>query len=102
MNKVLLALLGLTLLITDTLPAADQNLLYVARAPRDRSGFRTLAPSLEVFDIDNNHELVGVIPLTAPEGTQLYVFEEDFLGESIEVDEDVDPDELDELKDKFK
>ena len=40
--------------------------------------------------------------LTAPEGTQLYVFEEDFLGESIEVDEDVDPDELEELKDKFK
>ena len=34
--------------------------------------------------------------LTAPEGTQLYVFEEDFLGESIEVDEDVDPDEIDE------
>lgn len=40
--------------------------------------------------------------LTAPEGTQLYVFDEDFLGESIEVDEDVDPDELEELKDKFK
>ena len=40
--------------------------------------------------------------LTAPEGTQLYVFEEDFLGESIEVDEDVDPDEIDEIKKKFK
>ena len=40
--------------------------------------------------------------LTAPEGTQLYVFDEDFLGESIEVDEDVDPDELEELKDKFR
>ena len=37
--------------------------------------------------------------LTAPEGTQLYVFEEDFLGEAIEVDEDVDPDEI---KAKFK
>ena len=32
--------------------------------------------------------------LTAPEGTRLYVFDEDFLGESIEVDEDVDPDEI--------
>lgn len=32
--------------------------------------------------------------LTAPEGTQLFVFDEDFLGESIEVDEDVDPSEV--------
>ena len=37
--------------------------------------------------------------MTAPEGTQLYLFEEDFLGESIEVDEDVDPEEI---KGKFK
>ena len=37
--------------------------------------------------------------LTAPEGTRLYLFDEDFLGESIEVDEDVDPDEI---RDKFK
>lgn len=33
------------------------------------------------------------VVLTAPEGTQLYVFKEDFLGEAIEVDEDVDPSE---------
>ena len=32
--------------------------------------------------------------LTAPEGTQLFVFDEDFLGEPIEVDEDADPSEL--------
>lgn len=32
--------------------------------------------------------------LTAPEGTQLYVFDEDFLGEPIEVEEDVDPSEF--------
>ena len=32
--------------------------------------------------------------LTAPEGTQLYLFDEDFLGEPIEVDEDVDPSEI--------
>ena len=31
--------------------------------------------------------------LTAPEGTQLFVFDEDFLGETIVVDEDVDPSE---------
>jgi len=32
--------------------------------------------------------------LTAPEGTMLYVFDEDFLGEAYEVDEDGDPDEF--------
>lgn len=32
--------------------------------------------------------------LTAPEGTQLFLFDEDFLGEPIEVDEDVDPSEF--------
>ena len=34
------------------------------------------------------------VVLTAPEGTMLFAFDEDFLGESIEVDEDVDPDEF--------
>ena len=34
------------------------------------------------------------VALTAPEGTTLYAFEEDFLGESIVVDEDVDPAEF--------
>ena len=32
--------------------------------------------------------------IRAPEGTTLYVFDEDFLGEPIEVDEDVDPSEF--------
>lgn len=59
----------LLLLAADVLPAAEHSLLYVARAPRDRDGFRTLAPSIEVFDIDNAHALVKVIPLTAPDGT---------------------------------
>jgi hypothetical protein len=31
------------------------------------------------------------LAIKAPEGTMLYVFDEDFLGEPIEVDEDVDP-----------
>ena len=34
------------------------------------------------------------LALQAPEGTVLFLFDEDFLGESIEVDEDVDPDEF--------
>ena len=38
--------------------------------------------------------------LTAPEGTELYLFDEDFLGEPIEVDEDVDPDEIEEQFDR--
>jgi hypothetical protein len=38
--------------------------------------------------------------LTAPEGTELYLFDEDFLGEPIEVKEDVDPDEIEEQFDR--
>ena len=49
--------------------AGETHLLYVARAAKDRDGFRTLKPSLEVFDIDNGHKLVRVIPLEAPPGT---------------------------------
>jgi len=59
----------LVFLAADVVPAAEQSFLYVARAPRDRDGFRTLAPSIEVFDIDNGHALVKVIPLDAPDGT---------------------------------
>jgi catechol 2,3-dioxygenase-like lactoylglutathione lyase family enzyme len=36
--------------------------------------------------------------LVAPEGTPLFVFKEDFLGEAIEVDEDVDPSEIEEFQ----
>jgi DNA-binding beta-propeller fold protein YncE len=74
MNKsvrhlLLLPVLLLALLVADVLPAAEQHLLYVGRAPRDRTGFRTLTPSIEVFDIDNGHVLVKTIALDAPEGT---------------------------------
>jgi catechol 2,3-dioxygenase-like lactoylglutathione lyase family enzyme len=34
------------------------------------------------------------LAIRAPEGTMLYLFDEDFLGEPIEVEEDVDPDEF--------
>lgn len=43
--------------------AVTKRYLYVGRAPKDRDGFRTLKPSLEVHDIDNGHKLVKVIPL---------------------------------------
>lgn len=35
------------------------------------------------------------LALKAPEGTSLFLFDEDFLGEPIQVNEDVDPDEFD-------
>ena len=34
------------------------------------------------------------LAIKAPEGTTLFLFDEDFLGEAIEVDEDVDPSEF--------
>jgi len=63
------ALCIFALLAADMVQAAGQSLLYVARAPRDRDGFRTLAPSIEVFDIENDHALVRVIPLEVLAGT---------------------------------
>ena len=36
--------------------------------------------------------------IRAPEGTTLYLFDEDFLGEGIEVDESEDLDEFPEMK----
>jgi hypothetical protein len=39
--------------------------------------------------------------LTAPESTRLYLFDEDFLGEPIEVDEDVDPSEIEDRFDQL-
>ncbi len=50
---------------TQTAPALTKRYLYVGRAPKERDGFRTLKPSLEVYDIDNGHKLVKVIPLPA-------------------------------------
>lgn len=37
------------------------------------------------------------VAIRAPEGTTVFVFEEDFLGEKIEVDEDIDPSDFPEL-----
>ena len=50
-------------------PAGEQRYLYVGKAPKDRDGFRTMTPSIEVHDIDDGHKLVRVIPIRTPEGT---------------------------------
>jgi hypothetical protein len=50
--------------------AAEVRHLYVFRAPKDRDGFRTLKPSIEVHDINNGHKLLKVIPVTVPSGTR--------------------------------
>ena len=42
--------------------------------------------------------LIAPLVLLAPEGTPLFIFQEDFLGEAIEVDEDVDPAEIEEFQ----
>lgn len=72
------------------------------------------APSL-CFKCADRHGLMGIleqngmsfekfpgyegafVEIKAPEGTRLFAFEEDFLGEKIEVDEDVDPSDFPEL-----
>lgn len=54
---------ALFLLCASIASAAPQHLLYVGRAPKERDGFRTLKPSIEVHDIDHGHKLVKVIPL---------------------------------------
>lgn len=53
------------LLLSNGAIAAEQHLLYVGRAPKDRDGFRDLKPSLEIHDIDDGHKLIKVIPLPA-------------------------------------
>lgn len=45
--------------------AGEKRYLYVARASKDRGGFRDVRASLEVHDIDDGHRLVRTIPLPA-------------------------------------
>jgi hypothetical protein len=61
---------GMFLAMIVGLQAAEQRYLYVFRAPKDRDGFRTLKPSIEVHDIANGHKLLKVIPVTVPSGTR--------------------------------
>jgi hypothetical protein len=47
----------------------EHRYLYVGKAPKDRDGFRTMVPSIEVHDIDDGHKLVKVLPIRTPDGT---------------------------------
>lgn len=66
--KSLLILQVLFFLLAGEISFAQQSAgykkyLYVARSPKDRDGFRTLKPSIEIHEINSNHKLVKVIPL---------------------------------------
>jgi hypothetical protein len=61
---------GMLMACIFTANAAEERLLYVFRAPKDRDGFRTLVPSIEVHDINREHKLIRVIPITVPNGTR--------------------------------
>jgi hypothetical protein len=46
-----------------TAPADYKRYLYVPRLPKDRQGFTTLKPHIEVFDVAHGHRWVRDIPL---------------------------------------
>ena len=89
---------GMALGLSESIALEQPSLCFKCR---DRQALkkRVAAEGLSYGKFPGFEGAFGV--LTAPEGTQLYVFEEDFLGESIEVDEDVDPDDLEEIKGRF-
>lgn len=63
----------------------------------DKSALKHVV-QLNDFDCEKFPGFEGAfMVLTAPEGTRLYLFDEDFLGEPIVVDEDVDPEEFPEV-----
>jgi hypothetical protein len=44
-------------------PAALRRYLYVVDAPKDRTGFQSLKPQIQVFDVEAGHQWVKNIPL---------------------------------------
>jgi hypothetical protein len=66
---VVLLLLAVPAARGETPAEGERRFLYVGKAPKDRDGFRTMVPSIEVHDIDDGHKLVRVIPLPSPDGT---------------------------------
>ena len=87
---------GMALGLSESIALEEPSLCFKCR---DKAALKELVAA-EGISFDKFPGFEGAFGvLTAPEGTRLYVFDEDFLGESIEVDEDVDPDEI---KDKFK
>jgi hypothetical protein len=61
---------GMFMAMAVALQAAEQRHLYVFRAPKDRDGFRTVKPSIEIHDINNGHKFIKVVPVTVPSGTR--------------------------------
>jgi chitodextrinase len=57
------------ILISSEAIAEIKRELYVFRAPKNQNGFRTLTARIEVYDVNQNHKLARVIPLTSPAGT---------------------------------
>lgn len=81
---------GIALGLSESIALEQPSLCFKCR---DEHALRDLIESQEL-QAKNFPGFEGAFTvLTAPEGTQLYVFKEDFLGEAIEVDEDVDPSE---------
>jgi hypothetical protein len=62
--------IALFMAIVVSASAAEQRHLYVFRAPKDRDGFRTVKPSIEIHDINNGHKFIKVVPVTVPSGTR--------------------------------
>ena len=87
---------GMALGLSESIALDEPSLCFKCR---DKQALKQLidAQGLSYETFPGFEGAFGV--LTAPEGTRLYVFDEDFLGESIEVDEDVDPEEI---REKFK
>jgi len=79
---------GVALGLSESIALSGPSLCF--RNP-DRQGLMALLQQ-RGFDYETYPGYEGAyVAITAPEGTTLYVFEEDFLGESYEVDESGDP-----------
>lgn len=79
---------GVALGLSESIALAGPSLCF--RNP-DREGLMALLQQ-RGFEFEKYPGYEGAyVAITAPEGTTLYVFEEDFLGEAYEVDESGDP-----------
>jgi hypothetical protein len=82
---------GIALGLSESIALRKPSLCFKCQ---DRDTLKHLieARGLEVKEFPGFEGAFMVV--TAPEGTELFLFDEDFLGEPIEVDEDVDPSEV--------
>jgi hypothetical protein len=88
---------GMALGLSESIALEQPSLCFKCQ---DKEALKHLieARSLEVKEFPGFEGAFMV--LTAPESTRLYLFDEDFLGEPIEVDEDVDPSEIEDRFDQ--